>query len=251
MTTMGEALVGRVVETIASHGVNRVLVAGHRGDNFPPAYRDHPQLLFWETDKSPHHIAERLPVDVKLVLTTRFIGHPMYEALAKACAERNVVFGVKNFGTGEIKALLQPFMNGHATTDDAKETDVAKATTVTDGTKKVKGWLTAFVKQHVDWSVEPAKDARRILALALAEGVATTANSIAQCIYKMKSDAVKAVAQQATRSLTTRPVTSMDDDDSTIIQMLDDMTAAVALVRQEVMKRSEKRHQLKELLKSL
>jgi hypothetical protein len=264
---MGPAL-ANVAENIAKQGTSRVLVAGGRGDNFPPRWREHPQLVFWETEgKSPSRFV--VPSDVRLVLSTRFVSHAIYNAVADECAARNIYFSVKPLGTGEIKNILKPFMNGHAdnepTADEpTTETQVAEVETAT--MKTASGVLKAFVLKHADLNATPlAKEAERVWKLAKDAGIKTTDGSIKNSMYVLRKGsglpplrpstrpnaALKKIAKTSTIGAPVAPSFAMGDDDVTIIQMLDDAAAAFALVRQTLVERASKRHQLRELLKSI
>jgi hypothetical protein len=262
---MGPAL-ANVAENIAKQGTSRVLVAGGRGDNFPPRWREHPQLVFWETEgKSPSRFV--VPSDVRLVLSTRFVSHAIYNAVADECAARNIYFSVKPLGTGEIKNILKPFMNGHAdnepTADEpTTETQVAEVETAT--MKTASGVLKAFVLKHADLNATPlAKEAERVWKLAKDAGIKTTDGSIKNSMYVLRKGSGLPPLRASTHKRKTdrrdtvnpkppvAPVFAMSDDDATIIQMLDDAAAAFALVRQTLVERAAKRSQLRELLKSI
>ncbi len=262
MATMGQALVGVVAQNIAKNQERKVLVVGFRGDNFPPRYRNHPQLVFWQTEGRVS--AENIPVGTGLVLTTKFIDHPLYDGLARVCAERNIVFGIRRFGTGEIKTILAPFVDGIAQASK-EDTTVVAATTATVERKQTadgklgRGVLKNFVLTHGDINADVVThEAKRLEAIAHAQGLtSTTWGAIGQAIRDIRRGSARRGGKTEAAPKVTAPpkpkaaLAALDGDDQTIIQMLDDMAAAVALVKQEVLKRSEKRHQLKELLKSL
>ncbi|HET9025187.1 MAG TPA: hypothetical protein VFN64_11480, partial [Burkholderiaceae bacterium] len=136
----------------------KVLVVGHRGDNFPEPYRSHPQLLFWEL---PEVKARAIPQAVKLVIVTRFISHPAFEQLAAECRRRGIRLYSRLLGTGAAKVLLEPLVGREASREAdwaavtaAPAADPSAAATINnnEGVMRQRQWkrgeLSAFVQEH-------------------------------------------------------------------------------------------------------
>lgn len=277
----------RVVEGIRQNGNAKVLVVGAKGDNFPAEYRAHKQLIFWDSDESS---GRDVPQAVKLILLTRFIRHHVYHALSDIAVKRNIIFGVKTMGTGEIKTVLRPLVYRGALPEPDEErvrekfTQPAEGITVVSepvvaktaeepmetetvvGRKSTKGALKAFVLEHADLHKRPiSKEGERVAELALQAGFTkTTAKSVTQTIYQIRSDnghasrtvTVKPAAKPAPtrKAPATRTVKASPfavADDSEVTRLLDDAMAALDLVKQELAKRAERRAELAQRLAGL
>lgn len=263
----------RMVEGIRQNAHAKVLVVGHRGDNFPEPYRGHAQLVFWEADEAD---ARPIPASVRMVLVTRFLGHHVYRTLADTCAKRNIVFGVKTMGTGEVKRLLLPFVAKARVPEP--EDEPTKGETMADETTTAKkfrqGELKAFVLDHGwDPAVKPrVAEAKRIHALATAAGYRTTVDSVAQTMAQLdyahrdrertKAVLERSIADAAPRQVR-RPrkpkaeparakrVPQLSEDDAELMKMLDEALAAMGLVREFLLKRATKQRQIRDLLNQL
>ena len=255
----------------------KVLVVGCRGDNFPEPYREHPSLVFWEGDDASR---AEIPSAVRVVLMTKFVGHSGYNRIHDECVRRNILFGVKLMGTGEIKTLLSPLLadNGQSIEPAAAETaPIGRKERIVSKPKKfARGEQQAFIAEYWNAAAPSVKgEALRLAKIAQARGYATSQLSIMNGFYltrrrKAETDAAqnalkKAIVPATIGKIGTSapepippPLGILADDDMELVRMLDeaasklsDLTAAVGLIREAVTKRSEKRRLLKELLQGL
>ena len=275
-----------LVAGLAANGHGKVLVCGFP-QHFPDSYRRHPQVVIWDYNGETRAV----PAAVRLVLITRFLRHGAMYRLKDWCAQNGVTFGHRVMGTGEIRALLRPLVGDDAAVDtmdddNTQETDNAMATaeqTTTaaedrpklDGNKFAKGELARMVSKHANLGIDVIKpEAERVHKVLTDLGMRTTVGSVAQCIGQMRiklgirkgrkgdapangkaskrkveretpRDAEKFEAPQAQLSA------AIADDDQQILQMLTDAVAAMELVRDAIVRRGEKRAQLRQLLKEL
>ncbi len=269
----------RTIEGIRQNTHAKVLVVGHRGDNFPAPYHEHPQLLFWETDEAN---PDGLPAAVKMVLLTRFVNHSLYGKLADECARRNIVFCTKLMGTGEIKKLLAPLVFRGAIDEPEQAPRVTMETVVTkqeqsmeDKKKFDSGGAVRFVLEHGDvMAMNVPVEAERLAKLANAQGfTASSKRSMENTIYIIRRKqgmfsrrrrAVAAPVEKPQRGRRPKAVVPEEappttvlvtgrllDDDREIMRMLDDLVTAAGLIRETIAKRAERRAQVKELLAGL
>ncbi len=256
MDSLAEAERGQgvpeLVRGIAANEHAQVLIVGCRGDNFPPDYHAHPQLVFWEGDWA---VSKDIPQRTRLLLITKFLSHAGFARLRSQAQQRNVTFVSTAMGTGEIKTLLEPIL-------EAKKKVITLAPAAGSSVPKklkrfMRGSLQTFIKQHGNlYAPKRVVEAKRLTALAAEQGFSTTTASVAQSMRMLVGSGkthAKAVADTTARVAVVTASTQADpsDDDTTILRMLDDVHAAIGLIREPVVKRGEKRRQLKQLLKEL
>lgn len=277
------ATLARVVAGIKANEHAKVLIVGCRGDNFPEPWRSHPQLLFWDGDDAS---SREVPQAVRLILVTRFLGHHGYGRLNDISAKRNIVFGVETMGTGQIKDLLRPLtvekplvslpdVSGQQSSQAVIATPLSQADPeiiheeehVVGKLKPFgRGELAEFIRQHGNPHARPrVNEADRLEALARSMGWDAGAGSIKQTLYQAENRGQQAAVPRSEKkpvpenkpriAPTPLSLTAMADDDAELVRMLDqalsDITATLGLLRETVVKRAEKRRQLKEMLKEL
>lgn len=259
--------IAQVVTGLAVNAHYKVLILGQKGDNFPQAYREHPQIVLWGSDKKV--IAENIPQAVRLVLTTRFNSHPDLVNIRRVCQMRGIPCPSKPYGTGEIKALLAPIMarvNGVRQPEPSPEPPPPKpkaeaepdpAKPKTFGRHGMR--LTTFILQHGDpFKLPHDVEGRRLHKLAEAEGYTTTPASITQAMYQLRKqltppkavepkavvvEAPKVEAKPAKAAPKAEPPVvpppvalpvpgsvsaTLSDEDKAILQMLDEAARQIA-----------------------
>jgi hypothetical protein len=192
-----------VIAGIKANEHAKVLIVGVRGDNFPPRYQAHPQLVFWETDQAAN---ATIPAAVRLICPTRFINHGLWSRLQNEASRRDIHL-VHVQGTGEIKALLDPLIPSKAgeaevevstpAATPAPPVEALHHQTVT-GQQRVKiGVLDTFVTQHLrrdtvlpyqprTRSGKIVAEAKRLLALAESQGIHSTIHSVEVVIRRVR-----------------------------------------------------------------
>lgn len=243
----------QVVAGIHTNGHKKVLVVGVRGDNVTPEQRAHPQLLFWEKEEAERGV---VPAAAHLVLVTRFISHPVYERLKTHCHKVGIAFGSHPIGTGQLKELLKPFMPEEQEKETGMITEADRSRTVKSFAR---GALQDFARQHGDLDAAPAVlEIRRLVELAATHGYETSFGAMNSAFYRLKelrsaaaAAPVVAVPAKPVTAAVTQKLAGVMDDDVEILRMIDDVRAAMELIRQAVATRSSKRMQLRELLKDI
>lgn len=259
-----ETGIAALVRGIAANQHARVLVVGGKGDNFPEPYRSHPQLVFWDSKDSEQVDRQQVPMAVKLVLVTRFIRHETMARLRALHRDGRFEMVMQMMGTGQIKDMLQPIV-------DREEPVVAPAKSLAVVPKQAppatppappparkrfgRGELQSFVRANARGTGGHMDEARRLLALAYASGYTTTENSLAQAIGQLRAGKLGATPAPKAPAAAPAPTAALaipgPDDDVDLMRMLDDMAAAVALIRETLEKRAERRVRLKQLLKDI
>jgi len=242
------------IKGIVANGHKQVLIAGVRGDNFTPPYRDHPQLVFWNSLDGRHECLT-VPHKVALILVTRFIGHSVYGSLKDQAKSMGAVFVNHPLGTGQIRELLKPFI----TKEEAPVVEQPKQDSkpVVGQTMRgfARGELQQFVEKHAITNASPVIfELRRLCALAREQGYDVSENSMNSAYYRHvnreKGDAVVETVEKKEEPRTVQ-VSSIESDDAELLRMLDDAMAAMGLVRQAIVDRASKRAQLRDLLKHI
>jgi len=109
----------------------RALFLGIGAEQVPQEFRDHPRLIFWDSDSPQIKNAnfDELPVRTKVVVATRFLSHSTFNKAEKFCrrANGNVVFMGKLSGTGEITKMLREAIPAESTTPVADSVDLSPA----------------------------------------------------------------------------------------------------------------------------
>lgn len=205
-----------VVLGIKANEHAKVLIVGVRGDNFPPRYHQHPQLLFWETDQA---MQATIPQAVRLICPTRFINHGLWSRLQNEAIKRGITL-VHLSGTGEIKALLDPIIPQREVPEvktpvvtappaPAPLTNNVGAPLRASNGRLKPGVLQEWVRAHVEVPVvmdhkagtrtgATAAEAKRLEDVAKAEGIVTTWASIATVIRVLRREwQAKAKSQDA------------------------------------------------------
>lgn len=254
------ATIAKVVDGIKANEHAKVLIVGCRGDNFPDdPWRRHPQLVFWEGDDT---LTKEVPAAVRLILVTRFLGHHSYGKLLKTSQQRNIMFGTKTMGTGEIKDILRPLVVTTAAPPAPRVIQAAPSRAAVPERKRRqilgRGVLLNFVRANGDPHAPRFAEAQRLQQLAAASGlkitVASAANALlrlermgAQATPKAMADIAKQrpgaepiVAEHGTIPIPPPPappaptptpvkqqVKALADDDEELQRMLNDVTHAL------------------------
>lgn len=252
-----DGIIARTIAGIVANGHKKVLIAGVMNDNVTEEMRRHDQLVFWRGEEALNSVP---PAATALVATTRFIQHRVSERLKAYCQRENIVFVSQPLGTGQIKTLLAPFLTETKKEEARSEPPRIEARNVT-GPSEVRqgfprGQLTVFVEKHADTTVVPGTpEVKRLLALAHEQGYDVSESSMNAAFYdvRKKREDKTAVTPAPPAPIAAMPekLAEVMDDDKELLRMLDDVSAAMELIRQTVIKRSERRRQLRELLKEI
>lgn len=251
----------------------KVVVAGIRGDNLPVPYHECPQLVLLSGDEASSVV---LPSSTKLVLITRFVSHIAIDNLRKQCKRMSIPFSTKTYGTGELKSLLSSLLEEE---EPKVITGVAgpkfkntifpedfKLPTEPTPIPFSHGELTEFVRTHFNpkFTTSQAEESRRIMQLATEKGYTTPSltavqSAVSRLVISMKPDtpppppAPAALLPPSPQPSIVAPqaVETIDDADRELLQMLQDASAAIALAREELIRRSAEFKQLREIKRVL
>lgn len=154
---------------LANGGV--IVVIGGRTTNFPQEYREHPQLVFW--DSTEQYRPNDLPANTKAIVFTRFVDHALSTPLYKIARERGIVFTPPEHGTGKVKETIDHFL-GVSPVVQAKKVIAAK------------GQIKTLVEEHCDFTKATSDEARRLFDIARSQNIPTSVESIAQAIGNIR-----------------------------------------------------------------
>lgn len=273
--------IAQAIAGLKANGHGKILVVGCRGDNFPEPYRSHPQVVYWETGEGGD-----VPAATRIILLTRFLRHSLSDSLRAQARKKDILFSAYSMGTGEIRKLLDPLVQPAAEATEDLDVEPQAKEPVSPAERGLKrfapGEAQAFVQRHGDIDAKPySAESHRLAALAKSMGYHTTEASMAQTAYMLREDRSRRASElervrarlhpapeapaapvpeppgaptpvQAVVVAAEVPKTAaLPPDDVEILRMLDDVTASVALIRDTVLRRAEKRQQLKQLLGEL
>lgn len=86
----------------------RALIVGVFPKDMPAPYREHPRLIYWDTDSKELKTQriDELPVRTKVVVATRWISHAVSERIQMLARRSNIVYMGKLASTGEMAKML-------------------------------------------------------------------------------------------------------------------------------------------------
>lgn len=199
-------IVMQISEVIAGIKANehaKVLIVGVKGDNFPPVYHNHPQLIFWDAD---HSLNATIPAAVQLICPTRFMQHTLWTKLQVEAKRREIAL-VHTSNTGEIKRLLAPLIPNKPDTLGPQIVSVGQGVLdmapppvlkMKDGRLSI-GVLGKFVAEHFNRDAllpyRPGqrdgrllRESERLAALANSMGIPTTAVSVKGALTRKREE---------------------------------------------------------------
>lgn len=275
----------KYIQSIVQNG-GRVLLVGGGLAKLPIAYHEHPRIMVW--DDEVEGIQNRtIPATVKVIMWSRRISHATTIRLNNAVQGLHAikfpmmkVRDIKNLLSEVIpvgpeysvngveideepitKTEFIPLTKPEVKVERVKETVMVKRNTVKSGS--VKNLVINNIGPDVDFSKRGsiAKEARRLMVIAKADGLETTEGSINQAIRahliksaKETTELVNAPLEKSRRE-TVKPLgLSKNDDFDELDKMLVDAVAAMKLIQEhmpKVKKEVEKLRVLREKMLTL
>lgn len=241
----------------ALNGGGTLLLVGGRSTNFDDTIRQHPRITVWDST-DPATDRKEPPDNTKVIFCTRFIRHTMFHKLQRFAAKRHILMMPGFGGTGEIKEVVH--MALAATPPVATQTAppfIPTSTIVNPPTMfsepsadadadtaapQRKGAVKAFVALHANLSAVPTIDeARRLLALAEADGISTTVATIGQTLYLLRRerDGLPSVVKTTPTPPTKKAPAVAAPPPSNVteaLRLIDETMTGLVLVREAVIK---------------
>lgn len=282
------AILAPIIDGLRKNGHGKVLVVGCRGDNFDADWRANPQFVFWNGDASvtgtvpqaaklilvtrflPHTGYGRLRKEATRMGIT---FHPntlgtgeikdLLRPLMAAAAERAAAEASEAVLAGRRRQASE--FGEAPPTEAEREAALRAAARPPDLRSWARYEMREFLINHAHLDAVPHSiEAERLRVLALSLGVSTTTDSLKQGMYilrKEREEIVKptkvatpappapSVAQPIAIAPLATAAAKMTDSDAEILRMLDDVAAAVALIRATVIERSAKQLKLEQIKK--
>jgi hypothetical protein len=228
------------IHTALEAGGMAVIVTARDFDT-PEAYRYHPQLLRFQVGEMPEEFSElleRVPANARVMLIAGELPTATYTAVRKVAERRNIPY-VQRRNAPAVEAALDalfPKRLGATIAEQAGSSNGSsnggssgRADPAVGPTLEGKGWLTTFLRDHVDFKRGNAEEARRLLPIIQQRGRATTLGSVAQAITQLR---------RKTGAQGERPKSAMSAQDRALsvldeaLVKLSDLQAALQLTRE-------------------
>lgn len=254
----------------ALNGGGTLLVVGGRSTNFDETVRTHPRVVIW--DSTDPKTEGREPADnTKVIICTRFIRHAQFSKLQRFATKRHILMMPGLGGTGEIKDVI------HMALDVATATPAAPPLTTStihqpsklftessaepdvDAHGKIKrGELKAFVAAHGDLDASPAKEARRLLPVAVKAGLLSTEGAITQTLYLLRRERAGLSSYKGggshhptTKAAATAPAVAPASNVGEALRLIDDVSTGLSLLREAVLKVQQDEAQMQATMTAL
>jgi hypothetical protein len=231
------------VDLTTEPGVATVILGS--GMELPDDYRHHPRVQAIDgadLPPDPADILGLLPSQTRVVLVGGLLSRPVFAAFRTAMHRRRLIYVTRDSRT-ELKAAIdQVFAKKNAEPVRAPEPPQREALQKR-GKGRPMGAVTKFVAAHANPNAQGVSaEARRLLALAQAEGLETTVDSLANAIGRWQgkqgytSKRRRAEAAAATQPAITpqAQLYAMGGDQEKVLQLVDDAIAAFQLIREYV-----------------
>lgn len=148
---------------------DKILIVGGRSTNFPDRLRAHPQLIFWDSTDPVTARQLKIPVGVRVIITTRFVDHALIARIQSLAESAGVERYPGTLGTGEIKTLL------------------GRALGISEDVGR--GELKDFVIRHARFDTDMGTtEIKRLYELAQKQGIPTTQDSVGQAFYRLRRE---------------------------------------------------------------
>jgi hypothetical protein len=211
---------------LVPHG--RVLVVGGRPSNFDDYWLNHPRIVFWNSDSAEVRRCD-FPANVRVVVTTRFLGHTPFNNIKREALKRRVpVFGPMN--TGQLREKLEEWLPREEKLIMTEPTAPAPAPTF----KSIAAWVREMME--ADPSIKP----RRLHELR----PDVKHSSIDSAFFAAKRKARPAPMKPAPTPAKTVKGHPLD-------QLLDEAILNLQLIRDELSKLTAENQQLKDHLETI
>src|SRR6185437_11221926 len=237
----------KIAEIVKNGG--KVTVVGTKGMNFPPKYREHAQIEFWDsTDPSTYR--RELSSNCKIVIVTRFVNHPLWSRINDEARKRKLLIIPGLQGTGKIKELLREIVEPLPVIAKEKEEIITKETTPDNNDNPMpihETTLKEFVAHHINininWNVRGAitREAERLYAIAQQEGKKTTLKSLKMLIGRSFKNKLPSSTQNVV----------VDIKGNNTELLINDAIAALQLLKTEISKIEKENKRFKKLFESI
>jgi len=188
-----------------------LLVVGARTTNIDPAWREHPRVVFWDST-DPSTARSDVPTNARAIIYTRWVSHAVTDRLIKTARDR--------------KLTIFPMITSTHTLND-KIGEVLGVALEKKGTRPTRGALQDFVLKQANFANTPSAEGARLFALARESGLATTPNSVMECLRRIRR-------KQGRTAVPPSVALARPTGVAHVMAVLDDAIAGLQLVRETV-----------------
>ena len=166
-----------------THG--NVLIVGAKASNFDDEIKTNPRVILWDS-QDQRWVGKDLPVNVRAVFVTRFIGHNSFDMIIAEARKRHITIFNPD-GTGKIARQVRELLAIKSEPETIKPEEPVTPTPALKPVPapKFKAKLTPLA-QFIDWEKGGAENARHLLEKAKELGIETTFGSLAQFVLVLR-----------------------------------------------------------------
>lgn len=99
-----------VVDGLRNDPKTKVLVVGSKDGNFPDDIRNHPQMIFWDSNDPSARKKPDIPKGVRVVIFLKFLSTAWYRRVKDYAKSRGVWFPAHAMQTGEARRLINAIL---------------------------------------------------------------------------------------------------------------------------------------------